>query len=228
MAEKMISKREKYTQITDESEIGSVTGLAVMGETGGIVMPITANVTDSQGTPQIIATGKLKEMAEESVQNVSAVIKQISSESLDDKDIHIQFEQVGQQGVDGDSASVTVATAVFSALTNVPVHHDIAMTGSMSVRGKVLPVGGVTYKIEAAAEAGINTVIIPEANRNDVLIEEKYQDQIEIKYAENFADVLEAALDPPAEQAAEVNQLLQQIRLMNDTDQEISLPELTP
>jgi Lon-like ATP-dependent protease len=227
MAEDMIEKRKKYMQTKKESAIGSVTGLAVMGETGGITMPITANVTDSQGAPQIIATGKLKEMAEESVQNVSAVIKQISSESLDDKDIHIQFEQVGRQGVDGDSASVTVATAVFSALTNIPIKHNVAMTGSMSVRGEVLPVGGVTYKIEAAAEAGMDTVIIPKANENDVLIEEKYEDKIEIKYAENFADVLEVALDSPEASSQEINTLLDQIRRMNDTDQEISLPELS-
>lgn len=227
MAEDMIEKRKKYMQTAQKSAIGSVTGLAVMGETGGITMPITANVTDSQGAPQIIATGQLKEMAEESVQNVSAVIKQISSESLDDKDIHIQFEQVGRQGVDGDSASVTVATAVFSALTKIPIKHNVAMTGSMSVRGQVLPVGGVTYKIEAAAEAGIDTVIIPKANENDVLIEEKYEDQIDIKFAEDFADVLEVALDVPEESTEDVQNLLDQIRRMNDTDQEISLPKIS-
>ncbi len=82
----------------------------------------------------MIATGKLKEMAEESVQNVSAIIKKFSDVDLSEKDIHIQFVQAGQQGVDGDSASITVATAVISALEDIPVDQSVAMTGSLSVR----------------------------------------------------------------------------------------------
>ncbi len=87
-------------------------------------------------------------------------------------DIHIQF--IGTyMGVEGDSASVSVATAVISAIEGIPVRQDLAMTGSLSVRGDVLPVGGVTYKIEAAVKAGIRTVLIPRMNINDVLIEER-------------------------------------------------------
>ena len=76
------------------------------------------------------------------------------------------------------AASITVATAVISALENVPVEQNIAMTGSLSVRGDVLPVGGVTHKIEAAAKTGLDTVIIPKANEQDVMIEDEYKEDI--------------------------------------------------
>jgi Lon-like ATP-dependent protease len=108
-------------------------------------------------------------------------------------DIHIQF--IGTyEGVEGDSASVSLITAVISAMENVYVRQDVAMTGSISIRGTVLPIGGVTAKIEAAASTGIKKVLIPKANLNDVLIEEKYKDKIEIVPVETLSDVLENAL----------------------------------
>src|SRR3972149_4411679 len=83
-------------------------------------------------------------------------------------DVHIQF--IGTyEGVEGDSASIAIATAVLSAIQGIPVDQSVAMTGSLSVRGDVLPVGGVTYKIEAAARAGIKTEIIPVINIEEVL-----------------------------------------------------------
>jgi len=193
--DKHIEKRKKYgITTTSGSEVGVVNGLAVKGETAGITLPIMADVTPAQGQGQITATGKLEEIAEESVENVSSIIKKLGGDSLDDKDVHIQFVQT-HQGVDGDSASVTVATAVISALTGVLVKQDVAMTGSLSVRGDVLPVGGTTHKIEAAAKAGIDTVIIPYVNRNDIQLEDEYKDQIEIIPAKDIGDVLEHALD---------------------------------
>jgi Lon-like ATP-dependent protease len=108
-------------------------------------------------------------------------------------DIHIQF--IGTyEGVEGDSASLSVITAVISAMENVPVRQDVAMTGSLSIRGTVLPVGGVTAKVEAAAEAGIKKVLVPKANLNDVLIEDKYKDKIEVIPVETLTDVIENAL----------------------------------
>jgi len=83
---------------------------------------------------------------------------------------------------------------VISVMENVSVRQDVAMTGSISIRGTVLPVGGVTAKIEAAAEAGIKKVLVPEANLNDVLIEDKYKGKIEIIPVETLSDVLENAL----------------------------------
>ena len=108
-------------------------------------------------------------------------------------DIHIQF--IGTyEGVEGDSASLSLITAVISVMENVFVKQDVAMTGSISIRGTVLPVGGVTAKIEAAADAGIKKVLIPKSNLNDVLIEDKYLNKIEIVPVETLSDVLDNAL----------------------------------
>ena len=91
---------------------------------------------------------------------------------------------------------MTVATAAISALEQIPVRQDIAMTGSLSVRGDVLPIGGVTYKIEAAAKAGIKKIIIPRANLEDVLIEEEYKSLVEIIPVTSIEEVLDIALVP--------------------------------
>ena len=194
-ADRHIQRRNQYRHDAEtDDEVGRVNGLAVMGDDSGIVLPIMSSIVDSQqeGAGQIIATGKLQDIAEEAVDNVSAVIKK-AGESLVGKDIHIQFVQT-YDGVQGDSASVTIATGVLSAMHDIAIRQDVAMTGSLSVRGDVLPVGGVTHKIEAAAKAGIETVIIPKANENDVFIEDEYEDQIEVVYAESLSDVLEVAL----------------------------------
>jgi len=127
------------------------------------------------------------------VQNVSAILKGLGDVDLSNRDIHIQF--IGTyEGVEGDSASISIATAVISALKNIPVDQAIAMTGSLSVRGDVLPIGGVTYKIEAAADAGLKRVIIPKSNLNDVMIEEDYRKKIEIIPVSTISEVLENSL----------------------------------
>ncbi|MFP8952698.1 ATP-dependent protease LonB [Natrialbaceae archaeon A-arb3/5] len=195
LADDYIERRKDYElQVTEDGVEGRVNGLAVMGEDSGIMLPVMAEIAPAQGGGKVIATGKLQEMAEESVQNVSAIIKKFSDVDLSEKDIHIQFVQAGQQGVDGDSASITVATAVISALEDIPVDQSIAMTGSLSVRGDVLPVGGVTHKIEAAAKAGCSKVIIPKANEQDVMIEDEYEEMVEIIPCSNISEVLDVAL----------------------------------
>ena len=195
LADDYIERRKDYELTVSEGDVvGRVNGLAVMGEDSGIVLPVMAEVAPSQGPGKVIATGKLQEMAEEAVQNVSAIIKKFSDEDISEKDIHIQFVQAGQQGVDGDSASITVATAVISALENVAVDQSLAMTGSLSVRGDVLPVGGVTHKIESAAKAGLDTVIIPAANVQDVMIEDEYEEMIDVIPVNHISEVLEIAL----------------------------------
>ncbi len=199
--DKMIETKKSYDQTSDnKKEIGRVNGLAVMGNDSGIVLPVMSKVTPSQHKDkgEIIATGKLQEIAREAVDNVSAIIKEIGNVDFTSKDIHIQFVQT-HEGVDGDSASVTVATAVISAMENIPVKQNIAMTGSLSVRGDVLPVGGVTHKIEAAAKYGLDTVIIPKANENDVMIEEEYKDKINIIPVSHITEVLDIALDDDSE-----------------------------
>ena len=202
VADRYIEKKKEYeTYRVQGSEVGMVNGLAVMGaETGmneysGVVIHIAAEVTPaaSRSEGKIIATGKLGDIAKEAVQNVSALIKKHTGEDISNHDVHIQF--IGTyEGVEGDSASISVATAVISALEGIEVDMSVAMTGSLSIRGEVLPVGGVTAKVEAAAEVGIHRVIIPKMNMRDVLIENKYKGKIDIIPAENLTDVLEAVL----------------------------------
>ncbi len=195
VADEYLEQRKDYKLFKTEGyEIGRVNGLAVVGDTG-VVLPIIAEVTPAQSREEgrVIATGRLQEIAQEAVQNVSAVFKKFTGKDISKKDVHIQF--VGTyEGVEGDSASISVATAVISSLENIPVDQSIAMTGSLSVRGDVLPVGGITQKIEAAAQAGIKEVLIPQSNINDVLIEEQYKDKVKVVPVLTIEDVLEHAL----------------------------------
>jgi Lon-like ATP-dependent protease len=202
VTDRAVERRKDYkTCLTEGSVVGVVNGLAVlnaessMAEYSGIVTPIVAEVTPAQNKEggKIIATGKLGEIAKESVQNVSALIKKYTGEDISNHDIHVQF--IGTyEGVEGDSASIAVATAVISAFEEIEVDQTVAMTGSLSVRGQVLPVGGVTAKIEAAAEMGLKRVLIPDQNMKDVLLEDKYLDKIEVIPVRVFNEVLSHAL----------------------------------
>ena len=202
IADRIIEDRKMYaTSMVEGEAVGVVNGLAVlhgasgMVEFSGILLPIVAEVTPAQTKDggKIIATGKLGEIARESVQNVSALIKKFTGQDISNHDIHVQF--VGSsEGTEGDSASISVATAVISALEDVEVDQSIGMTGSLSVRGQVLPVGAVTAKIEAAAEMGLKKVIIPKSNMKDVLLEDKYIGEIEVIPVETLKDVLVHAL----------------------------------
>ena len=196
IADRYIGQRKLYKVFKSEGgEVGTVNGLAIIGDRSGIILPIVAEAAPAQSKEEgrIIATGKLGDIAKEAVQNVSALIKKHTGTDISSYDIHIQFLQ-SYEGVEGDSASVSVATAVVSSLENIPVDQSVALTGSLSVRGDVLPVGGVTGKIEAAAESGIKKVLIPASNMNDVLIEERYKNKIEIIPVSTLSDVLEHAL----------------------------------
>ncbi|WP_292370383.1 ATP-dependent protease LonB [Methanoregula sp. UBA64] len=189
--------REYEMTVVEGTRVGRVNGLAVTGSDAGSVLPIMAEVTPAIGKAggEVIATGLLKEIAQESIKNVSAILKKFTGRDVKNIDIHIQF--IGTyMGVEGDSASVSVATAVISAIEGIPVRQDLAMTGSLSVRGDVLPVGGVTYKIEAAVKAGIRTVLIPRMNLNDVLIEEQYKPLVTIVPVDTIDEVLKYALVP--------------------------------
>ncbi len=197
VSDEYITRSRDYDlTVVEGSLVGRVNGLAVMGSDSGSVLPIVAEVTPTQGaTGTVIATGLLKEIAQESIKNVSAIIKKFTGKDIRNMDVHVQFLGT-YQGVEGDSASVTVATAVISAIEDIPVRQDVAMTGSLSVRGSVLPIGGVTYKIDAAAQAGIKKVIIPKSNLDDVVIEERYAKMIEIVPVTTIEEVLEHALVP--------------------------------
>lgn len=196
IADRSIIQRKEYSMVNAEGgKVGIVNGLAVIGDRSGIVSPIAAEASPSlsKNGGQIIATGKLGEIAKESVQNVSALIKKYTDKDISDYDIHVQFIQT-YDGVEGDSASVSIATAVISAVEDIPIDQTVALTGSLNVRGEVMPIGGATAKIEAAAESGIKKVLIPKSNMKDVMIEKKYEDMVEIIPTETLSDVLENIL----------------------------------
>ncbi len=193
IAQRYIKEKKEYQVIqTKGFKEGRVNGLAVISNTNsGMVLPIEATVTPALAKEKgnIIATGKLGKIATEAVTNVSAVIKKYSGKSIRDYDIHIQFLQA-YEGVEGDSASISIATAIVSALEGVPVKQNLSMTGSLSVRGEVLPIGGVNAKIKASIEAGIKTVIIPKMNEKDVLLPKEELKKIKIIPVNTIDEVL--------------------------------------
>ena len=196
MADMSIQMRKEYSMINSTGgKIGVVNGLAIIGDRSGIVMPIAAQMApaSSKNEGKIIVTGKLGEIAQDSVQNVSAIIKKYTQKDISNYDIHVQFLQ-SYDGVEGDSASVSITAAVISAVEGIPIDQSMALTGSLTVRGDVMPIGGATGKIEAAAEAGIKKVLIPKSNMGDVMIEDKYKDMIEIIPVETIDDVLDNIL----------------------------------
>ncbi len=178
--------------------IGKVNGLAVVGSSilsSGIIIPIVAEVTpaSSRSEGKFIPTGKLGKIANEAVKNVSAIIKKHIGRDVASYDIHVQFLQT-YEGIEGDSASISVAISVLSAMENLPIDQSIAMTGSLSVRGTVLPVGGVTSKVEAAIAAGMRRVIIPQSNADDVYLSKSMRKRIKIMPVRTLADVIKYSM----------------------------------
>ena len=198
IADKYIERKKEYEVIiTEGKRIGRVNGLAVIGGEGaysGIILPIEAEVTPGGKEKEIIATGNLGAIAKEAIKNVSAIIKKYFGQDIKKYDIHVQFLQT-YEGVEGDSASIAVAAAIISSLKKVPIRQDTAMTGSLSVRGDVLPIGGLSSKIEAAIEAGIKRIIVPKANLNDIVLNKNELKQIKIIPVEHISEVLTHALD---------------------------------
>ncbi|HHW92399.1 MAG TPA: ATP-dependent protease LonB [Firmicutes bacterium] len=164
-------------KIPDQPQVGYVNGLAIYGPNMGTLLEIEAAVLPvRRGEGQITVTGMIEEeemgnpghmlrrksMARGSVENVLTVLRRYLDFNPRDYDIHLNFP--GGIPVDGPSAGVAVATAVYSALTNVPVDNRVAMTGEVSIRGFIKPVGGVVVKAEAARQAGVKKVLIPKEN----------------------------------------------------------------
>ncbi len=200
IADKYIEHKKKYQVITTKGSIvGKVNGLAVMGSDdhfSGIVLPIESEVVLGGRKAEFIATGQLGKIAKEAIKNVSAIVLKHFGEDIKEKyDIFVQFLQTSDGGVEGDSASIAVAVAIISALKDIPIRQDFAMTGSLSVKGEVLAIGGVTAKIEAAIEAGIKNVIIPKSNEDDVLLMKEDEGKIKIIPVTSIKEVLKVALD---------------------------------
>ncbi|MFA5176324.1 MAG: ATP-dependent protease LonB [Candidatus Nanoarchaeia archaeon] len=199
MADKYIEQKKKYQVIITSGKIvGRVNGLAVIGSGGalsGIMLPIESEVTPGGKRADFIATGKLGEIAKEAVKNVSAIVMKYFGEDIKEKyDIYCQFLGTSLEGVEGDSASIAVATSIISALKKIPVRQDTAMTGSLSIRGEVLAVGGINAKVLAAIEAGVKRIIIPSSNEKDIVLRKDNLKQIKIIPVETIQQVLKEAL----------------------------------
>jgi Lon-like ATP-dependent protease len=199
LADKYIERKKEYEVILTKGQVvGRVNGLAVIGSGStfsGIILPIEAQVTPGGKQNEIIATGKLGEIAKEAVKNVQAIVKHHFGEDIKEKyDIYVQFLQT-YEGVEGDSASVAVAITIISALTGAPIKQNYAVTGSLSVRGDVLPIGGVSAKVEAAIDAGIEKVIVPESNMQDIVMDKDRLEKIKIVPVKTVADVVEELID---------------------------------
>ncbi|HYP02705.1 MAG TPA: endopeptidase La, partial [Pyrinomonadaceae bacterium] len=190
--------RFRQQQAAAHSEIGLALGLA-WTEVGGEVLQIEATLTNGRGGVQL--TGKLGEVMQESAQAALTCIKARSerlSMSLDHirkRDLHVHIPE-GAIPKDGPSAGVTLATAMASALTRVPVRKDVAMTGEITLRGKVLPVGGIKEKMLAAHRVGVTTLILPKENEKDLAeVPEEVLAAISVHLVETIDEVLTLALE---------------------------------
>lgn len=196
--------------------IGKVNGMAVIGGSilaPGIILPIVAEVTpaSSRSEGKFIPTGKLGKIATEAVKNVSAIIKKHMGKDVTSYDMHVQFLQ-SYQGVEGDSASISVAVSIISAMEGIPIDQSLSMTGSLSVRGEVLPVGGVTSKVEAAIRSGMKSVIVPAKNVDDVYLGKDQMKKIKIIPVKTLAEVLKYSMKQSARRDQIIKELNKQER----------------
>ena len=186
-----------HTKKLKEAQIGVVTGLAYT-QYGGDILPIEVN--HFKGTGKLIITGQLGDVMKESASIAFSYIKAnverygIDPEIFEKQDIHIHVPE-GAIKKDGPSAGVTLTTAIYSAFTNKPVRSDVAMTGEITLRGNVLPIGGLKEKSISAHRSGIKKIIIPNDNQKDIEdIPQIVRDELEIVLADNIDTVLENAL----------------------------------
>lgn len=195
--EKYLGKaRYHYDMANETDEIGIVRGLA-WTSVGGDTLQIEVNIMPGKG--EISLTGQLGDVMKESARTGLSYIRSVSDRYGIDKaffgehDIHIHIPE-GAVPKDGPSAGITMATAMLSAMTGIPVYAHVAMTGEITLRGRVLPIGGLKEKLLAAKNAGIRTVIVPEKNRRDVEeISAEIKKGLEFVYAEQMEDVLKIA-----------------------------------
>jgi ATP-dependent Lon protease len=192
----------KYRPTTAEqkNEIGIATGLA-WTEAGGEILVTEATLMNGKGV--LTLTGKLGDVMQESAQAAMSYVRSKAEDfglALDFNkrtDIHIHVPE-GAIPKDGPSAGITIATAMISALTKVPIRKDVAMTGEITLRGKVLPIGGVKEKLLAAHRAGVGTIIVPKDNEKDLAdVPKNVLDQLKIYMVEGMDEVLKQALTGP-------------------------------
>ena len=189
-------------RLPGSDQIGLVTGLA-WTSVGGETLEVEVNVMD--GTGKLELTGNLGDVMKESAHAALSYIRAnaaqlgIAADFYKTKDIHVHFPE-GAVPKDGPSAGVTVCTAMVSALTNTTVRRDVAMTGEISLRGRVLPIGGLKEKTMAALRHGIRTVVIPKDNERDLQeIDPVVRRSLNFITAKSVETVLDAALNRKAE-----------------------------
>ena len=197
LAELLGPQRYEYGELESEDQIGAATGLVVT-EVGGDVVAI--EVTRMEGREDFILTGQLGEVMRESARaglswtRANAQQLGIPREIFEKNTLHIHVP-AGAIPKDGPSAGITMATAIVSALTGIPVRKDVAMTGEITLRGRVLPIGGLKSKILAAHLSGAKTVILPRKNEKDLRdIPEEIRKSMKLVLVDNMEQVLEAAL----------------------------------
>jgi ATP-dependent Lon protease len=207
-------RRFSYGRAEVQDQIGQVTGLA-WTEVGGELLTIEASVVPGKG--KLLDTGKLGDVMKESIQAALTVVRSRASvlglePDFNQKvDLHIHVPE-GATPKDGPSAGIGMCTALVSALTKVPVRSDVAMTGEITLRGQVLPIGGLKEKLLAAHRGGIRIVLIPDENTKDLAeIPQNIKDHLDIRPVKWIDEVLQLALQhmpmplvPPSEPGASV------------------------
>jgi len=195
--------------VHEKSEVGLVTGLA-WTEVGGSILSTEATIVDGKG--KLMLTGKLGDVMQESAQAAMSYLRSraarlgIARDFYRSVDIHIHVPE-GAIPKDGPSAGITMATALASALTKIPVRRDLAMTGEITLRGKVLPIGGLKEKLLAAHRAGIFEVVLPKDNEKDLPeVPENLRNAMKLHFAENMDQVLSIALERPLPQLEAVTE----------------------
>ncbi len=188
------------TLANEKSEVGLVTGLA-WTEVGGSILSTEVAIVDGKG--KLTITGQLGDVMQESAHAAMSYVRSraarlgLPKDFYRNVDIHIHVPE-GAIPKDGPSAGITMATAIASAMSKIPVRRDIAMTGEITLRGKVLPIGGLKEKLLAALRAGINEAIIPKENEKDISeVPENIRTQMKIHLVENMDQVLKIALESP-------------------------------
>ncbi len=191
------SRKYKNDDMNKSDEVGLATGLA-WTSVGGETLPIEVAVMTGSG--KIELTGSLGDVMKESAQAAYTCVRtmadrlHIDKEFYKNKDIHIHVPE-GAVPKDGPSAGITMATAITSALTGIPVKRDVAMTGEITIRGRVLPIGGLKEKTMAAYRLGIKTIIIPEDNKSDLdEVDDVVKNSVSFVFADNINTVLDTAL----------------------------------
>jgi ATP-dependent Lon protease len=187
----------RYGEVESEDQVGVVTGLA-WTDVGGELLTIEGAMMPGKG--RMTVTGNLRDVMKESISAAASYVRSravafgIEPPQFDKRDIHVHVPE-GATPKDGPSAGVAMVTAIVSVMTGIPVHRDVAMTGEITLRGRVLPIGGLKEKLLAALRGGIKTVLIPEENAKDLVdIPDSVKSGLEIIPVTRMDEVLERAL----------------------------------